>query len=88
MWADLYPVIDTIYNGFYSRMETLYGYLLSEKEKQVCCLLCADFATKEIGVVTQQSVASVYVRKTAIRKKLGMDEKGDIVEYINNTQAT
>ena len=88
VWADLYPVIDTIYNGFYSRMETLYGYLLSEKEKQVCCLLCADFSTKEIGVVTQQSVASVYVRKTAIRKKLGMDEKGDIVEYINNTQAT
>lgn len=88
VWADLYPVINTIYNGFYSRMETLYGYLLSEKEKQVCCLLCADFSTKEIGVVTQQSVASVYVRKTAIRKKLGMDEKGDIVEYINNTQAT
>ena len=25
VWADLYPVIDTIYNGFYSRMETLYG---------------------------------------------------------------
>lgn len=49
VWADLYPVIDTIYNGFYSRMETLYGYLLSEKEKQVCCLLCADFSTKEIG---------------------------------------
>lgn len=43
---------------------------------------------KRNRVVTQQSVASVYVRKTAIRKKLGMDEKGDIVEYINNTQAT
>lgn len=82
VWEDLYPVIDKIYGGFYSRMEACYGHLLSEKEKQICCLLCADFSTKEIGVVTQQSVASVYVRKTTIRKKLGMDEKGDIVAYI------
>lgn len=87
VWEDLYPVIDKIYGGFYSRMEACYGHLLSEKEKQICCLLCADFSTKEIGVVTQQSVASVYVRKTTIRKKLGMDEKGDIVAYIKNMQA-
>lgn len=58
------------------------------RKKSRYAVCCAPTSTKEIGVVTQQSVASVYVRKTAIRKKLGMDEKGDIVEYINNTQAT
>ena len=55
---------------------------LSEKEIQLCCLLCAGFSTKEISVVTQQSVRTIYQRKTDIRHKLGMDEKEDIVAFI------
>ena len=33
--------------------------------------LCAEFSTKEISVVTQQSIPTIYQRKTNIRKKLG-----------------
>lgn len=81
-WADLYPVIDRLYDGFYSRMMERFGQLLSEKEVQICCLLCAGFSTKEIGVVTQQTSATIYVRKTSIRKKINAGEKQDIVECI------
>ena len=55
---------------------------LSDKEVQICCLLCAGFSTKEIGVVTQQTSATIYVRKTSIRKKINAGEKQDIVECI------
>lgn len=82
VWEDLYPVIDRIYDGFYTKMNKRFGSLLIDKEQQLCCLLCAEFSTKEISVVTQQSIPTIYQRKTNIRKKLGMGEKEDIVGYI------
>ncbi len=83
VWADLYELIDSIYDGFYTKMTSKYGNVLTEKEKQLCCLLCAGFSTKEISVISQQSVQTIYQRKTTIRQKLKMDEKEDIVDFIN-----
>ncbi|EKU88534.1 hypothetical protein [Bacteroides oleiciplenus] len=82
VWEDLYPVIDRIYDGFYTKMNQRFGSVLIDKEQQLCCLLCAEFSTKEISVVTQQSIPTIYQRKTNIRKKLGMGEKEDIVEFV------
>ena len=82
VWSDLYPIIDSVYDGFYSKLNARYGALLNEKEMQLCCLLCADFSTKEISVVSRQSPRTVYQRKTDIRRKLGMEEKEDIIRFI------
>ncbi|WP_044123045.1 LuxR C-terminal-related transcriptional regulator [Segatella baroniae] len=84
VWTDLYPIIDQLYHRFHSRLTTNFGDILTEKETQICCLLCAGFSTKEIGVITQQTNATIYVRKTTIRKKLGMAEGQDIVEFVNS----
>ena len=82
VWDDLYPIVDAVYDRFHERLLRLAAGRLSEKEIQLCCLLCAGFSTKEISVVTQQSVRTIYQRKTDIRHKLGMDEKEDIVAFI------
>jgi len=82
-WKDLYQTIDYIYEGFYTRLKEKHGNLLNEKEIQLCCLLKANFSTKEISIVTQQGIRTVYQRKTVIRQKLGMEEKGDIVEWLS-----
>mgnify|MGYP002564108301 CR=1 FL=1 len=84
VWEDLYPIIDRMYDNFYTKMDSRFGDVLIDKEKQLCCLLCADFSTKEISVVTQQSIPTIYQRKTNIRKKLGMEEKEGIVEFIKS----
>lgn len=86
VWEDLYPVIDAVYADFHARLTRLADGRLLEKEIQLCCLLCAGFSTKEISVVTQQSVRTIYQRKTDIRHKLGMDEKEDIVGFINERE--
>ena len=86
IWTDLYPVIDRLYDKFHSRLISEYGDMLTEKEVQICCLLCAGFSTKEIGVITQQTNATIYVRKTSIRKKIGAAEGEDIVAYVNAIQ--
>ena len=82
-WEDLYQTIDYIYEGFYTRIKEKYGDLLNEKEIQLCCLLKANFSTKEISIVSAQGVRTVYQRKSVIRQKLGMEEKGDIVEFLS-----
>lgn len=83
VWSDLYQAIDRLYDNFHTRLTGQYGHILTEKEIQISCLLCAGFSTKEIGVITQQSDATIYVRKTSIRKKVGASEGQDIVSYIN-----
>ncbi len=81
-WEDLYQTIDYIYDGFYTSLVNNYGNILSEKEIQLCCLLKANFYTKEISVVTQQSVRTVYQRKNSIRRTLDMPDGEDIAAYL------
>ena len=78
-WDSLYRTIDYVYDNYYSSLKEKYGTVLNEKEIQLCCLLRANFSTKEISIVTRQGVRTVYQRKTVIRQKLGIEEKGDIV---------
>lgn len=46
--------------------------------------MVAGFSTKEISVITGQTTSTIYVRKSSIRKKLGMPEKDDIVGFLLN----
>lgn len=82
-WEDLYRTIDSVYDGFYTSLLSRYGDVLNERDIQLCCLLKANFSTKEISFVTQQSVRTVYQRKTQVRQKLGLEEKEDIAEALS-----
>lgn len=83
VWEDLYKTIDYIYDNYYSNAKSKFGNVLNERELQLCCLLKANFSTKEISVVIQQSVRTIYQRKTVIRQKLNMEEKEDIAEFLS-----
>lgn len=82
-WNDLFQIIDYIYNGFYTSLIKKYGTVLNEKEIRLCILLKANFTTKEIGVVTQQSVRTIYQRKSTIRQTLQMPEAEDIASFLS-----
>ena len=45
--------------------------------------MVAKFSTKEISVITAQTTATIYVRKSSIRKKLGIPEKEDILAFLH-----
>lgn len=83
-WTNVYEIIDSLYSGFYSRLHRSYGDVLSEKEEQIIVLMMAGFSTKEISVITAQTAATIYVRKTSVRKKLGLHEKEDIVSFLRS----
>ena len=81
-WANVFEIIDNLYSGFYGKLHGKYGDALTLKEEQIIVLMVAGFSTKEISVITGQTTSTVYVRKTSIRKKLGVPEKEDIVRFL------
>ena len=91
-WQSIYQTIDLVYDGFYTRLVQKYGTaeqsnnpahpILNEKELQLCCLLKADFSTKEINMLTRQSLQTIYQRKTQVRQKLSLAEAEDITTAI------
>ena len=91
-WPSIYQTIDLVYDGFYTRLVQKYGTtdqsndpahpVLNEKELQLCCLLKADFSTKEINMLTRQSLQTIYQRKTQVRQKLSLAEAEDITTAI------
>lgn len=81
-WQELYPVIDELYDCFHTKLLNDYPGVFSEKEIQILCLLRADFSTKEIGVLIQQTSNSIYVSKTSIRKKLNLPPKDDFIAFL------
>ena len=83
-WKDLYPIIDRLYDNFYTRLMEHFGSILTDKEIQTCCLLCAGFSTKEIAVITRQASSTVYFRKTSARQKMGAPDGADIVEWVKH----
>lgn len=81
-WESVYGMIDNLYSGFYSRLHKCHGSILTDKEEQIIALMVAGFSTKEISVITGQTAATIYVRKSSVRKKLGVPEKEDIVAFL------
>ncbi|MDE6006915.1 MAG: LuxR C-terminal-related transcriptional regulator [Muribaculaceae bacterium] len=82
-WQNVYEIIDNLYSDFYSRLHNSHGDTLTRKEEQIIVLMVAGFSTKEISVITGQTVATIYVRKSSVRKKLGVPEKEDIVDFLH-----
>lgn len=83
-WEDFYSMIDNLYDGFHSKLVGRYPGTFNDKERQIIVLLKAGFSTKEIGVLTEQSSATIYTRKSVIRKKLGTPENGDFIAQIDS----
>lgn len=83
-WGKVFEMIDSLYSGFYSKLHCQYGEQLTPKEEQIIVLMVAGFSTKEISVITGQTTSTIYVRKSSVRKKLGVPEKEDIVEFLKN----
>ena len=85
-WKNVFELIDNIYSGFYRKLHSKYGDILTLKEEQIIVLMMAGFSTKEISVITGQTTSTIYVRKSSIRKKLGVPGKEDIMAILRTLQ--
>lgn len=83
-WDILYDTINTIYDGFFDRIKVEYNNILDETELRICCLLYSKVNSNEISVIIKLRVNTIHMKCTSIRKKLGIEKYGNIVDYFNN----
>ncbi len=79
-WDEFEMHFTRVHSQFYQALQEKFPSLTSN-EKKLCAFLRLNMSTKDISAVTNQSVNSITVARTRLRKKLGID--GEDVHLIN-----
>jgi len=80
-WNVLFQEINNLHNGLFNRLKKRYP-ALDDSEFRICCLTLADFSLKEIGIFMVLSPHTVEMKRASIRKKLGVNPKGNIKTHL------
>jgi tetratricopeptide (TPR) repeat protein/DNA-binding CsgD family transcriptional regulator len=70
-WEDFEKRFTQVHQDFYGRLDEKFPDL-SPNERRLCAYLKLNMTTKEIASITFQSVKSINVARTRLRKKLGL----------------
>jgi len=81
-WDLIIQTIDKLYKGFPTRLNDTFPQL-DEPEQKICCLAYAGLNNTEIAIIMALSVNTIQMKKSNIRKKLGIEGYGNIVEYLS-----
>ena len=80
----LYPVMDGIKDGFYSKIRSKYPKL-TETEFHICCLSCeTDISDKEIAILFNQNTNMIQRIRSDMRKKIGMSKRENFLDFFKN----
>lgn len=79
-WDEFEVHFTRVHSRFYQSLQDKFPTLTSN-EKKLCAFLRLNMSTKDISAITNQSVNSITVARTRLRKKLGID--GEDVHLIN-----
>jgi DNA-binding NarL/FixJ family response regulator len=72
-WEEFeYRFIQT-HQAFYDKLQVRFPDL-TPNERKLCAFLRLNMSTKDIAAITHQSVNSINVARTRLRKKLGIDD--------------
>lgn len=80
IWSEFEAHFTNVHHGFYDRLADLCP-TLSSNEKKLCAFLRLNLSTKDISTITTQSVNSITVARSRLRKKLQI--QGEDVNLIN-----
>lgn len=83
-WDVLYSIMNAMLHGFLDKIKAKYIDVLDEIEFQLCCLTYSRMNAQEISVILQLSVYTVHAKTTVIRKKLGVEKYGNIVDFLDH----
>ena len=77
-------LFETLNNAGNDILEQLRNRLpqLDDTEFRICCLIYTDFNNTEIALVLNYRLNTVEVKKSTIRKKLGIENRGSIRDFL------
>ncbi len=82
VWDEFETRFHQVYDDFYQKLQQINPDL-SPNERRLCAFLRLNMTTKEIASITGQSIRSIEVARTRLRKKIELtnSDKG-LVEYL------
>lgn len=83
-WEYFYLLIDEMNDGFLTKIAEKYPSL-TKIEIQFCGLLKAQCSPTEIAFIHDIAPASIRMRKTEIRKKIGILNGGDLTTFFDDS---
>ena len=72
-WTEFEVRFTNVHEDFYNKLNTRFPDL-TPNEKKLCAFLKLNMSTKDVAAITHQSVHSINVARTRMRKKLGIDQ--------------
>jgi len=83
VWIEFEIRFQQVHNDFYNKLnERIHN--LSANEKKLCAFLRLNMSTKEISAITYQSVNSITVARSRLRKKIGLDTDEILISFLEN----
>jgi len=82
-WDILYRSMNELQDGFFDQIRKEFTQL-DDAEFRICCLSYADLSNTEIAIVMKQSINTIQTKKSTIRRKLGVKEYGNLIEFLNS----
>jgi len=82
-WTILYHTMNELHDGFFDSLRETFPQL-EESEFKICCLIYSEFTNAEIGIIMGQSASTITAKRSVIRRKIGVKDYGNIIDYLNN----
>lgn len=83
VWTDFEIRFQQVYNDFYNKLHEKVPNLTAN-EKKLCAFLRLNMSTKEISAITYQSVNSLTVARSRLRKKIGLETDESLISFLES----
>ena len=84
VWDEFELRYQQVHNEFYEKLQTANPHLTTN-ERRLCAFLRLNMTTKDIASITGQSIRSIEVARTRLRKKLEISNSDvSLIEFLNS----
>ncbi len=82
-WKEFELRFQEVHSDFYTKLNDSFPNL-TNNEKKLCAFLRLNMTTKEISAITYQSITSITVARSRLRKKIGIDKDENLVSFLES----
>ena len=82
-WKEFELRFQEVHSEFYTTLNEKFPNL-TPNEKKLCAFLRLNMTTKEISAITYQSITSITVARSRLRKKLSIDKDENLISFLEN----
>lgn len=83
VWTEFEIRFQQVHNDFYNKLNEKVSNLTAN-EKKLCAFLRLNMSTKEISAITYQSVNSITVARSRLRKKIGLESDENLISFLES----